>query len=167
MNRAYEPPRNPAEAPPPGAAIADFEARRFSGPREDERPFSLLRRLVDEVTTLFAKELALLKAETTGAIHDTRAGIGAVASGGAVAFAGFLFLLTAATFGLAEVVEPWLAALIVGAVVTLIGLIMLSSGKKKLSPRAFTPTRTTASLREDRDMIRDNVRENMHKRSGP
>lgn len=172
MNRAYEPPRDPSATPyesaAPGSVLEDFEARRSNGgTRVEERPFSLFRRLIDEVTTLFAKELALLKAETTGAIHDTRAGIGAMAAGGAVTFAGFLFLLTAATFGLAQVVEPWLAALIVGGVVTLIGLIMLSSGKKKLEPRAFKPTRTAASLREDRDMIRDNVKENMHKRSGP
>ena len=126
---------------------------RFAS-RDSETVPSLLRRLADEVTTLFAKELALAKAETTQAIGDVKTGIVSVASGGAVTFLGVLFLLLSAVYGLSNVVEPWLAALIVGGVVTLIGVIMLMTGKKKLEPDAFQPRHTQASLRKDRDMIK-------------
>ena len=122
--------------------------------RDFETIPGLLRRLADEVTTLFAKELALAKAETTAAIGDVKAGIVSVASGGAVTFLGVLFLLLSAVYGLSIVVDPWLAALIVGGVVTLIGVIMLATGKKKLEPEAFRPRHTEASLRKDRDMIK-------------
>lgn len=127
--------------------------------REDARVFSLIRRLADEVTTLFTKELALLKVETTSAIQDTRAGIGAMATGGAVLYAGFLFLLVAAVLGLSLVMDAWLAALIVGGVVTIIGAIMLSSGRKKLQPSAFRPEHTQASMRKDREMVKRNIHE--------
>ena len=98
-----------AEAP----RIGDYNGR-------DTQPITgLVRRLADDVTTLFAKELALLKSETTAAVRDVKTGIGSMATGGAVTFAGVLFLLTAAMLGLAEVMDMWLAALIVGGVVSL------------------------------------------------
>ena len=74
--------------------------------------------------------------------------------GGAVAFMGAFFLLLAAVYGLSNVVEPWLAALIVGGVVTLVGIIMLATGKRKLEPDALAPRRTAAALRKDTQMIK-------------
>lgn len=135
--------------------IHDYERKG----RSDARTFALIRRLADEVTMLFTKELALLKVETTNAINDTRAGLAAMATGGAVLYAGFLFLLVAAFLGLSEVVDGWLAALIVGAVVAVVGAVMLASGKKKLEPGAFRPEHTQASLQKDREMIERNIHE--------
>src|SRR5690606_12381616 len=103
--------------------------------------------------------LALLKVETTSAINDTRTGIASMAAGGAVLYAGFLFLLVSAVMALSQVMEPWLAALIVGGVVLIIGAIMLGSGKKKLEPGAFRPSHTQASLEKDRNMIKRSIHE--------
>jgi hypothetical protein len=139
--------------------ISDMGSRERSGPRNIEpRDYestpSLLRRLVTDVSTLFAQELALLKAETTEAIGDLKAATVSMAMGGAVAFMGLFFLLLSAVYGLSNVVDPWLAALIVGGVVTLIGVIMLLTGSKKLEPRAVAPRRTAASLRKDTEMVK-------------
>jgi hypothetical protein len=122
--------------------------------RQSEPIPSLLRRLADEVTTLFAQELALLKSETTHAIGHMKAAVASIAMGGAVMVLGLVFLLLSAVYGLSNVMEPWLAALIVGGVVTLIGAIMLMSGKKKLEPSAIAPRHTAASLRKDTEMIK-------------
>ncbi|HEY8555242.1 MAG TPA: phage holin family protein [Burkholderiales bacterium] len=151
----------PSELGEAGRAEAEqartFERAEVRGPRlvsRDAEPLpSLLRRLADEVTTLFVKELALLKSETTASVNGVKTGIASLASGGAVTFAGVLFLLLAAVYGLSEVMQPWLAALIVGGVVTLIGLVMLLSGRKRLEAQAFRPHYTEASIRKDRDMI--------------
>ena len=107
-----------------------------------------------DVGTLFAQELALLKTETTKSITDMRAAMMSIAMGGAVAFMAFFFLLLAAVYGLSNVVDPWLAALIVGGVVTLIGIIMLVMGRGKLEPAAIAPRRTAAALRKDTEMIK-------------
>lgn len=123
----------------------------------------LIKRLADEVTTLFSKELALLKVETTSAINDTRSGIASMAAGGAVLYAGFLFLLVSAVMALSQVMDPWLAALIVGGVVLIIGAIMLNSGKKKLDPSAFRPEHTQASLEKDRNMIKRSIHESQER----
>ena len=122
--------------------------------RDYESTPGLLRRLVDDVGMLFTQELQLFKAETTRAIGDLKAAAASIAIGGAVAFMGAFFLLLAAVYGLSNVVEPWLAALIVGGVVTLIGLIMLATGRRKLEPAAVAPRRTAAALRKDTEMIK-------------
>lgn len=144
-----------------GAGVEDIgRAAEPVGTRADDtRVFGLVRRLAEEVTTLFTKEIALLKVETTSAINDTKSGITSMAAGGAVLYAGLLFLLASATLALAEVMEPWLAALIVGGVVAIIGAIMLASGKRKLEPAAFKPEHTTASLEKDRDAIKRSIHE--------
>ena len=69
-------------------------------------------------------------------------------------FAGFIVLLMAAVYGLALVVEPWLAALIVGGVVALVGVVLLMKAKKALNPKAMVPDRTINSLRRDEAMLR-------------
>jgi hypothetical protein len=138
------------------STTSDFRSRERVGLRnvEAESTPTLLRRLADDVSTLFAQEVALLKAETTKALADMKAATASIAMGGAVTAMGVVFLLLAAVYGLSNVVEPWLAALIVGGVVTLIGAIMLAMGRRKLEPTAVAPRRTAEALRKDTQMIR-------------
>ena len=137
--------------------ITTAETTRYG--RGDTHVFALVRRLADEITTLFTKELALLKVETTNSIREAQAGIGSMAAGGAVLYAGFLFLLVSAFLGLSLVMDGWLAALIVGGVVAIIGAIMLASGRSKLKANSFKPEHYQASMRKDQEMIKRNVEE--------
>ena len=50
--------------------------------------------------------------------------------------------------------ELWLAALIVGVVVVVIGMIMVSAGKKKFEASSFNPDRTIHSLQKDKEAVR-------------
>jgi len=121
--------------------------------RERESAVGLLRRLVDEFTVLFRKEIALAKAEVSQGFSQVKAGAISMASGGAVLFAGFLVLLAAAVLGLSNVMPDWLAALIVGAVVSIIGFVMINSGKNKLDPAVLKPERTQHALQKDKEMV--------------
>jgi hypothetical protein len=121
--------------------------------RDQESIADLLRRLMEELATLFRQELTLASAEISGAMSKLSRGLISVATGGAVLYAGFLTLLAAAVLALALVVEPWLAALIVGGVVTIIGLVMVMKGKKALEPSDLKPRRTVESLRQDKDVL--------------
>jgi len=51
--------------------------------------------------------------------------------GGATLYAGILVLLASIVLGLSKVMEPWLAALIVGAVVTGVGTVLVTRGEAK------------------------------------
>lgn len=117
----------------------------------------LVRQLTREVPSLFTKELALAKAEITEALNTTKAATISMASGGIVLMAGFIMLLLSAVLGLSRVMAPWLAALIVGGVVCIVGLVMVSAGKKKLDPAAFKPERTINSMQKDKEAVKGKV----------
>jgi hypothetical protein len=117
----------------------------------------LIKSLADDVTRLFAQEIALAKTEVSSAVKDIKAGVLSLAVGLGVLFAGFIVLLFAAVAGLALVMETWLAALIVGGVVAIIGLVLLMKAKKSLDPEAMVPNRTINSLKKDEAMVRRTV----------
>ncbi len=125
-----------------------------SHPDQDSSVGGLLRQLTREVPSLFTKELALAKAELSESMRATKAGAASVATGGAVLLAGFIILLMSAVYFLSTLMEPWLAALIVGGVVVVIGLIMVSAGKKKFEASSFKPDRTIHSLHKDKEVVR-------------
>lgn len=118
----------------------------------------LLRQLTSEVTTLFSKEVSLARAEMRETVHGVKAGVISLLTGSVVLLAGVIVLLMAAVYGLATTMTLWMAALIVGGAVTLVGLIMVASGKSKLDADALKPHRTVDSIREDRDALKDAVR---------
>lgn len=120
---------------------------------EAESTGGLLSRLMSELATLFRKEVALAKAELTQAAAQTKRGVMAMAMGGAVLFAGAAVLLAAIVMLLAQVMAAWLAALLVGALLAIVGLVMLQSGKKQFNPAGLKPERTQESLRKDKDVI--------------
>jgi Putative Actinobacterial Holin-X, holin superfamily III len=78
-------------------------------------------------------------------------------AGGLIAFTGWLALTAAAILGLSLVLAPWLAALIVGAVMIALGAGLLLFSKSRLRGENLVPRRTLSSLREDRAWIRDQI----------
>jgi len=80
-----------------------------------------------------------------------------LAAGGLVAWAGFLVLLAAAVLGLSKVVEPWLAALIVGVVVLVIGVVVMLVGKNRFKSDNLVPRRTLRSIKDDAQWAKEQV----------
>ncbi|MBV8975348.1 MAG: phage holin family protein [Sinobacteraceae bacterium] len=126
---------------------------RLAAATDGDSAMYLVRRLLDEVSTLFRQEISLASAEVSRSVSQAKAGVGSVATGGAVAFAGLLFLLGALVLGLSRVMAPWLAALIVGGVAAVIGLILLKAGKNRLDVDALKPRHTQESLRRDKELL--------------
>lgn len=124
-----------------------------NGDRESLSAFGLLRRLTDELSTLLRQELALATAEISRSMRVMLSGAASLAVGGAVLYTGLLAMLAAAVLGLATVLQPWLAALVIGAAVAIIGIVLVSLGIRSLDPSTLKPSRTTESLRRDKDVI--------------
>ncbi|MCU1758535.1 phage holin family protein [Pseudomonas sp. 14P_8.1_Bac3] len=136
----------------------DFPGTRpIPAPEHDASVVGLLRQLSREVPELFSKELALAKAELQASLTTLKAGIAGVAGGAIVLLAGFIILLMSAVYGLSMVMAPWLAALIVGVVVMIVGFAMLQSGKKQFEPSHFKPERTLDALNKDQEALRRKV----------
>lgn len=144
---------------PPHAsqARADDSSRRTSA----RSTTGLLSDLWRESTSLVQDELALAKAEMSEKGKALAAGAQAVAIGGAVLFAGFIMVLLAAANALAMVLPrllaPWLAPLAVGAVVIVIGYLLLAGGRRKAAADQLQPTRSLDSLRKDRNLVKEHL----------
>jgi hypothetical protein len=122
-------------------------------PPNSETMAGLLRRLVDDLSILVRKELALAKAEVTQAVDEAKAGVAGIAVGGAVLYAGFLTVLAALVMLLARVMPAWGAALLVGAVTVIAGYAMVQAARKKFSPTNLKPELTKESLRRDKEVL--------------
>lgn len=135
----------------PGLGDAERNSRSR---RSEHSPAALLRQLVNEAALLFRKEIALAASEVSQSIDRAKTGAISMVSGGAVLYAGLLFLLGAAALALAMVVPAWAAWLIVGAATTVVGMILVTTGKNRVSANSFTPDRTVDALRKDSVAIR-------------
>ena len=133
----------------------------------DERSLGqLLRELTQELSTLLRQEVTLAKTEMSEKAARTGANLGALAVGGAVVFAGALALLfaliNALTALLVRVVSPgvavWLAPLLVGVVLALVGMAMAKKALAALRAEGITPQRTTQSLQENKEWLREKIK---------
>lgn len=111
---------------------------------------SLLGSLPELISRLIRGEITLAKAELVTKLKEAGLGIGLLV--GAALFGFFLLavLITAAVLGLATVLAPWLAALIVAAALLIItgvlALMGVSSLKKGVPP---VPQHTVDNLKAD------------------
>jgi len=125
--------------------------------RRDERSLGeLFADLAQEMTTLVRQELVLARTELSQKAAHVGRDIGFLALGGAVAYAGFLAIIAAVIFILAEIGLPWwLAALIVGIVVAGVGYFLVQRGLTALRREDLAPRQTVESLREDARLVKE------------
>ncbi len=120
---------------------------------EHESAASLLSRLVGDFAELIRNEVALAKAELSESTTRAKAGVVALIGAVATLLAGSLALAAAIILGLAKVMEPWLAALLVGVAITAVGLFLLQGARKKLLPPHLEIERTRAAVRHDVEVL--------------
>lgn len=123
------------------------------GPSDQESAAGLFSRLISDASALVRNEVQLAKTELSNAATNAKLGAAALAVAAVVMLAGAMTLIAALILGLAEVMEPWLAALIVGVVLAVIGFVMLQTAKKKFQATANPMPRTQSSLQQDASMI--------------
>jgi hypothetical protein len=63
-----------------------------------------------------------------------------------------LVLLTAAMLGLSHIMAGWLTALLVGIVVSVVGIVAIVAGTRTL-PETLQPKLSTRSLSKDKDVL--------------
>ncbi|MGI8905363.1 MAG: phage holin family protein [Candidatus Sumerlaeaceae bacterium] len=126
---------------------------------------SLLRDLRDQATTLLRQEVALARAEITEKTDRAARNFGILMLGALTAFAGFVILLMAAVAGIAIGLgkigqahnAPWLAPLIVGGLVTLIGIAFVQKAKISLKRTTVVPEQTVRTMKENQQWIASKV----------
>jgi xanthine/uracil permease len=128
-----------------------------------EKPLmSLFSDLWRETSTLVHDEAELAKAELSEKVSQATTGAAEMAAAGGVLFAGFLVLLFAAVGALELVIDSphaiWIAPLIVGVVVMIVGYALLKRGQHQARPANLAPERTLQAMRDDATIARRHAR---------
>jgi uncharacterized membrane protein YqjE len=105
---------------------------RFERTDEDRSVGELVQKLSNQTATLVRQELRLAQVELQE--KGKRVGIGAGMFGGAglVALYGVGALIAAAIIGIGTLLEPWIAAVIVGVVLLAVAGILALTGRKQV-----------------------------------
>jgi len=140
----------------PEPHTTDFDASRDSR-RQQQSITDLLQRLARDATILVRDEVELVRAEAREAIDRTRHSITQLVSAAIFFMIGGIALTAALIIGLAEFMDEWIAALVVGIAALLIGWALRSRASSNMSARALKPSRTAESLRRDRDMLKEKL----------
>ena len=127
-------------------------------PRAERSIGGLFSDLARESTRLLRQEIALAKVEFASKLGQMGVGAAELVAGGLIAYAGLLVLLAAAVLGLSLVLQPWLAALIIGVLVILIGGGVALKGRRDVKPDNLMPERTLKTLRDDAEWAREQMR---------
>jgi uncharacterized membrane protein YqjE len=123
---------------------------------EEPSTGELVKRLSEQVSVLVRDELKLAQLEMTRKGKQAGIGAGMLGGSGLVALYGVGCLLAGAILGLSRVLEPWLAALIVGAALLLVSGLAAVAGKARLQKAApLVPAQAAGSVKADVNQIRE------------
>jgi Putative Actinobacterial Holin-X, holin superfamily III len=115
--------------------------------------------LFTQLATLFHKETQLARAELSENIAGVGRSLRLIVGGAVLLIPALVILLQAAVAGLADsygLASYW-SALIVGATVLVIGLILLLIGTNSLKIENLMPHRTVHQLRRDASVAKEQV----------
>lgn len=108
--------------------------------------------------TLMRNEVQLVRAELTDKASQAGAGVTSLVVAAILANAALIVLLAALALGLAEVMQGWLAALVVGVLTAGVALLFFAKGRRKLRAGSLTPHASVESLREDARVLGGHLR---------
>jgi membrane protein len=110
----------------------------------------LVKQVSEQATTLVRDEIKLAQLEMTRKGKQAGVGAGMLGGGGLIALYGVACLIACAIIGLSHVMQAWLAALVVGAVLLIAAGVAALVGKSRLS-RATPPVpeETVSSVKSD------------------
>lgn len=107
----------------------------------------LVRRLVNNVSSLVDHEAELAKQEAKQDAVHVGMGAGVLALGGLMAYTGFAALIVTIIVALTTALQPWAVALIVAVVFLVVGAILAIFGLRMVKVQPLSKTRQT--VRED------------------
>ncbi len=129
---------------------------------KSDQPLSqLFSDLTRDTIDLIRQEIVLARTEMSTKISNAQTALTSVTIGAAILLAG-LFIILQAVVNAVEMllppeVAPWLAPLIVGIVISIIGYMMLKGGTSKLTADNLMPQKTIDSLKRDKTAVQEKI----------
>lgn len=129
--------------------------------KSDKSLPELFSDLTRDVVDLVRQEIALARAEMSLKVSQAQTALTSVAIGAAVLLAGMFIILLAVVKGVEMLlppnVAPWLAPLLVGAIVAVIGYMLVKGGSAKLTAENLMPQKTMESLKRDKIVAQEKM----------
>lgn len=115
--------------------------------------------VIDDLTHLLQTEFRLVKAEINQKIGRIASGGVMIGVGTALAIGSIVLLLQALVqwLAIAGIPEQW-GLLIVGAVVGIIGVVVLFKGARDIKETSLVPDRTLEQIRADFETVKEHVK---------
>jgi uncharacterized membrane protein YqjE len=130
----------------------------MNAPRMQRSVPDVLEDIATNLAQLVQAEFRLAKTELKeGAQKAAGPGV-TLGAGLALALFGLGFLLLAAVYAMSLVMAGWLAALIVGGVVTVVAGILVGAGTAKLKRANLIPEKTIRTLEEDAQWAKQQIK---------
>jgi len=107
--------------------------------------------IIEDLQGIVRGEVQLAKTELKEEAGQMGRGAGMIGAGVFFGLVGFIFLMLAITYLLAEWMDMWIAAGIVAVVLIIVAAILAMSGKNQISDANLTPDQTIDSLKEDKE----------------
>ncbi len=128
-------------------------------PRNDDRSVSeVLQDIFGNLQDIVRSEIRLAKTEITTEAAKAASASKILAAGAVLLiYAGGLLLL-ASVYALSTVLQPWLAALVVGALVLVVGAILVSTGRRRMKVVRPAAERTMKNVKENVQWLKDQTR---------
>jgi MFS family permease len=115
----------------------------------------LIRGILTDLRTLVREEIALARMEISEQAGRARAAATSFGIAAAALAFGGTFLLIALAIGIADLLHwpVWTGFLIVAVLLSLIGILMVASGRKQLQTFRAVPEETVSTLKENSEWI--------------
>lgn len=131
-------------------------------PKEPRSLPDLVVHAMREMGDLVQTETRLIRSELSDKITQIEIGGGTLVAGAICLLVALITLTGALVSAVAQIGDPdigagW-AALIVGVVIAVIGVLLLMKGKKELDPGNLMPNRTTNQLGKDAKLAKEHTR---------
>jgi len=133
----------------------------FRSASREDRPSigELVSALSEKMSTLVRSEIALAKSELSTKAKHAGVGIGLFVVAAVLSLYALGVLIASAVLGLATVLSPWLAALVIGVVLLLIAGVLGLAGKKSLDKGTPPgPTRAQENVKLDVQAVKEGLR---------
>ena len=119
---------------------------------------TIVKELMENISTLFRSEIALLKWELKDTFAKVGTGAGLFASAAFVALFGVAFLFVTIMLVLVRIGVPaWLSALIVTVVLFAAAGVLALIGKKKFAAAQFVPKESVEQIKSDIHTIKADI----------
>lgn len=127
-------------------------------PRETRSVPDLLADVLREATELFRTEGRLIRAELSDKLSQMQLAGGSLVAGAICLLVSLIILAGALVTAMAKYMDPAWAALLVGVIIAVIGVVLLAAGKKSLEAVNLAPERTLGQLQKDGQLAKEQTR---------